>query len=80
MLHDISNHVQHPFNIVTKNPYQYKKQNKNSDSTSDTSTLNETDSWTDEEWAAAYAEAEVRVTQLSTVVVVKTSMNNMGLF
>jgi hypothetical protein len=29
MLHDISNHVHHPFNIVTKNPYQYTTQNKN---------------------------------------------------
>jgi hypothetical protein len=29
MLHDISNHVPHPFNIVTKNPYCYSKQNKN---------------------------------------------------
>lgn len=29
LLHDISGHVPHPFNIVTKTPYQYKPCNKN---------------------------------------------------
>jgi hypothetical protein len=31
MLHDITNHVKHPFNIVTKTPYQYSVQEKSFD-------------------------------------------------